>query len=118
MGLPCATISDLDRAKVEAERTRLSGMSSDMLANTITVFSSDADLMKAFEAKRQQGGGGEIGDVGETPHEAAEKSGWKVIRSIHLETESVCTAVLAQDLRGDLWVVNDPGPWAVQVTFT
>jgi hypothetical protein len=115
----------LDLAEVEAECNTLSGMSrarhlmsSHKPVDTITVSSGDADLMKAFEAKRQQGGGGEIGELGETPHDAAENTGWKVIRSIHSDTDRVCTAVLAQDQRGDLWVVNDPGPWAVRVTFT
>jgi hypothetical protein len=85
---------------------------------TFTILGSDADLMAAFEARRSQNRGGEIGQADQSPHEAAESTGWRVVRAIHSGTNGNGTAVLAQDAWGALWVVDDPGPWAVRVTDT
>ena len=88
------------------------------MTDRISISSTDADLMQAFEVKRREGSGGEIGEINETPHQAAVSTGWKVIREIQSGTNWTGTAVLAQDLAGDLWVVSGPGPWAVRVTVS
>jgi hypothetical protein len=87
------------------------------MANTITIGSTDSEIMAEFESLRRQACGWEIGQKDQTPRDAAESEGWTVIRAIYTGTNVPGTPVLAQDIAENLFVVNDlDGPWAIQVT--
>lgn len=87
-----------------------------MTENTITIHSTDEDLMEVYEAHRRNANGEAAGNEADSPAEAAEREGWTVIRTIVSGTNHPGCPVLAQDSADRLWVINDlDGPWAIQV---
>ena len=88
-----------------------------MTNETLTINSTDEELMEAYEAQRRMANGEAIGDEKQTPTEAVESErGWNIVRTIYGATNQPGTPVLATDPAGNLWVVNDlDGPWAILV---
>lgn len=94
------------------------------MTQTITINSTDEELMAEFESLREQACGEQIGEPSDTPagavaraSETNEVVGMEVIRAIHSGTNVPGTPVFARDLADRLWVVNDlDGPWAIQVS--
>ena len=86
------------------------------MTNEITINSTDAELMAAYETHRRNANGEAIGHEKDTPTEAVEREGWTVLRTIYGGTNHPGSPVLANDAAGRLWVVNDiDGPWAIQL---
>jgi len=80
----------------------------------LTDASSDQDFMREYNACVQNACGESVGSTDQTPAEAVASEGWEIIRTIHAGTNQPGTPVLAKDLRGRVWLVNDDnGPWGV-----
>lgn len=87
------------------------------MTQTITINSTDEELMERFESERRMANGEVIGADDQTPAEAVESEGWTLIRAIHSGTNIPGTPVFAKGPDDRLWVVNDlDGPWAIQVS--
>jgi hypothetical protein len=83
---------------------------------TLTINSSDEELLEAFGTHRRNANGETVGRDGDTLEEAVAHEGWAFIRMLTDGTTGWGEACLAEDGADRLWVVCDIyGPWAILV---